>query len=254
MTMSYDQGADVYHRVMAPILAGARRPLLEASPYDGVRSILDIGTGPGLLLRELRALCPTALIVGVDLSSKMLALASKDFPLARMDANHLAFRDSSFEGAFMSFVLTSFPHPDKCLREAKRVLREGGFLGTATWQARESEALRQWVSVLDEAGASPVEDRSEVADEPAKIVKLLDEAGFTETRSWTSSFSFTLEASDFMALRTKLGMSAQRLKSIPAETRAKLIREFENRLKKLSVDERTEKALAVLSTSTVRSP
>lgn len=238
--MSYDNGAEVYSRVMAPVLAGARRPLSEAPLFKDLEVALDIGTGPGLLLKELREFRPKALLVGIDVSPRMLALAPKEFPLVCMNAGQLAFDDASFDAAFMSFVLTTFSDPVVCLQEARRVLSPGGALGLATWHSRESEALRQWVSALEEAGAEPVEDQKDRANEPSKVIGLLEEAGFIEIQCWTSSFSFVLSPEDFIELRSKLGMSAERLSSISPKERQELCDGFEELLRSMSPEQRTE--------------
>jgi ubiquinone/menaquinone biosynthesis C-methylase UbiE len=54
------------------------------------------------------------------------------------DAEHLPFASGSFDGAFMVASLHHLPHPLEALREARRVLREGGILVLGTepnnWQ------------------------------------------------------------------------------------------------------------------------
>lgn len=247
--MSYEEGAEAYSRIMAPILASARRPLLESPVFNEIGNALDIGTGPGHLLQEAQDAFPDALIVGIDLSRRMLALAPGGFPLVCMNAERLAFGDSSFDAVFMSFVLTTFADPAACLREARRVLDTGGALGVATWQSLQSEALREWVSALDKAGAKTVPDQKERANEPPKITKLLEEAGFVETECWTSPFSFVLQPRDFIELRSKLGMSAERLNSIPPTRREELCKDFEGALLKMTPEQRTEGGVAVLATS-----
>jgi ubiquinone/menaquinone biosynthesis C-methylase UbiE len=248
--MSYIEGAEVYARVMAPILATARQPLLKSVASHEIHKALDIGTGPGLLLRELKELWPLATVVGVDLSPTMLELAPKDALLACMDAAQLGFREEAFDAVFMTFVLTSMPDPVSSLRQVEEMLTRGGVLRTASWNARgESKALRQWIAALDDAGASPASNPGSHVREPDQIVGILEEAGFEHINCWTHDFSFKLSADDFLDLRTSLGMSAERFKSLSPSICANLLSDFKAVLSEMSAKELTEGGRAILTTS-----
>ena len=97
------------------------------TPFAAGSRILDVGFGDGDQLRSLAALGCTAVGIDVALATDgggMRGLAR--VLLAR--AEHLPFRDASFDGAVMKVVL---PYTDErvAVREVARVLRPG-----AVWE------------------------------------------------------------------------------------------------------------------------
>jgi ubiquinone/menaquinone biosynthesis C-methylase UbiE len=105
--------------------------------------VLDVGTGPGLMLRLLGPKLP--LVVGADESPEMLRHARGQFepgisaPLLAADALRLPCADASFDAALATNLLFLLPDPLAGLRELARVLRHGGIAG---W-LNPSDALSQ---------------------------------------------------------------------------------------------------------------
>lgn len=88
-----------------------------------VKSALDLATGTGAFIPEIRKL--TGKIVGVDFSSKMLEKARVAFPdliFHEADALALPFQDKSFELVTVGFGVRNFEDLNKGLLEIKRVL------------------------------------------------------------------------------------------------------------------------------------
>lgn len=81
--------------------------------------ILDIGAGKGLLAQEM-ARQFNARVTLVDVAR----YNQTDLPLSVCDSRALAFADSSFDYALLSFVLHHSQNPDAILHEALRVARE----------------------------------------------------------------------------------------------------------------------------------
>ncbi len=95
--------------------------------------LLEIGCGSGRILASLRARDPDIRLTGVDLSEGQIALARKDNAGKRItfvagNGERLPFRASSFDYVIFLDVIEHVERPDALLREAARVLREGGLL------------------------------------------------------------------------------------------------------------------------------
>lgn len=124
----YDFGARtvlrrVYKRLARDIAPGAPRGA----------AVLDVGTGPGVLLVELARLRPDLTLTGVDLSPDMIAAAQRnlapfgDRAGARVgDVTALPFPDKSFDLVVSSLSLHHWEAPEAAAPELMRVLRPGG--------------------------------------------------------------------------------------------------------------------------------
>ena len=113
----------VYRRLAADVATLA---------VDGA-SVLDVGTGPGVLLRELARRRADLQVTGVDLSADMIAAASRNLaPFGERanavvgDVTDLPFPDDSFDLITTSLSLHHWEHVDAAAPELARVLRRGG--------------------------------------------------------------------------------------------------------------------------------
>ncbi len=87
----------------------------------------DVACGTGALTRELQALAPGALVLGMDFSQEMLKRAGPG-RYAAGDALQLPLRDASVDVVTIAFGLRNLPEPAAGLLEFRRVLRHGGRL------------------------------------------------------------------------------------------------------------------------------
>lgn len=106
--------------------------ILENVPdWQGIISVLDVGTGPGFFAMNLaQAGCQVS---AVDVTREMLALAEKnarDYDVAvdfrLYDGKYLPFDDDSFDLVVSRNVLWNVEEPVLALQEWKRVLKAGG--------------------------------------------------------------------------------------------------------------------------------
>jgi len=93
--------------------------------------ILDVGTGNGSLSLLLSEMGHD--VIGIDISEGMLSVARKKAeergvkPELRIgDAESLDFEDNNFDAVVSRIVLWTLPHPNKAIREWRRVLKPGG--------------------------------------------------------------------------------------------------------------------------------
>lgn len=122
-------------RVLAPLLQG-----LEAfsdRPAGQIR-VLDVATGTGRTLRQLRGGLPRAQLIGLDLSSAYLRQANRwlsalpgELPqLVQGNGEAMPFADASVQAVTCVFLLHELPGEarQQVLQDAYRVLEPGGVL------------------------------------------------------------------------------------------------------------------------------
>jgi ubiquinone/menaquinone biosynthesis C-methylase UbiE len=125
----------IYDVASRRLLRGMYRRLAadiaEAAPNGG--SVLDVGTGPGVLLVELARRRPDLRLTGVDLSADMINAAVHNLePFGDRasacvgDVAGLPFPDGSFDLIVSSLSLHHWDDPAAALPELARVLRPGG--------------------------------------------------------------------------------------------------------------------------------
>jgi demethylmenaquinone methyltransferase / 2-methoxy-6-polyprenyl-1,4-benzoquinol methylase len=98
--------------------------------------VLDVASGSGDLARAIaRRVAPGGQVLLTDINARMLArgrdrLADAGFlpPAVQCDAEHLPFRDGSFDCVTVGFGLRNMTRKERALAEMTRVLRRGGRL------------------------------------------------------------------------------------------------------------------------------
>lgn len=97
-----------------------------------VGSLLDVGCGRGQILKLLASRATRA--IGVDIDEKARELARAELMIAGVpgcslrkgDMYRLPFDDQEFDTIILDDVLANAEHPIRVLREARRLLKEGG--------------------------------------------------------------------------------------------------------------------------------
>ena len=119
-------------RVLRVVYRRVATDIATAAPKSA--SVLDVGTGPGMLLVELAARRPDLRLTGVDLSPSMIATATRNLAAAGVsdaacvvaDVAKMPFPDGVFDLVISSLSMHHWDHIDAAVPELARVLRPGG--------------------------------------------------------------------------------------------------------------------------------
>lgn len=199
--------AEVYEEFFLPALFRAWAPqVVTAAQLRPGMKVVDVACGTGVLtLEAAAAVAPGGAAVGVDLNPGMLAVARRKAPeldWREAPAEALPFEADGFDAAISQFGLMFFRDRKAAVREMWRVLRPGGRLTIAVWDALENAPGYAGVTSLLQrlfgdrvaqllrapyALGDPGAFRSLLADggvRDAEVRRVAGEARFPSIRSW----------------------------------------------------------------------
>lgn len=191
------------HRLSWNIDRYWRRRLI-ASFNEGVKKVLDVATGTGDLAIALLQKTQSELVVGIDLSDGMLAIAREKAKRLHLEARvifqkddclQLSFPDNSFDAVTAAFGIRNFQELDMGLREMHRVLKPNGQLRIIELTCPVHFPMRQlfWLyshTLLPIYGRLLSRDQSayryltatiEAFPQGEQMMKILQQAGFRDT-------------------------------------------------------------------------
>lgn len=160
------------------------------SPTDRV---LDIGCGTGKTTLDAARLVSSGSVVGVDLSSQMLAYARKrahgervaNVEFLQADAQVHPFGEATFDVAISSFGAMFFNDPIAAFTNFHRALRPAGRLAVLAWRTLEANdwltAIRSALAMGRTLPAPPAGVPGPFGlAEPAGVREVLGAAGFAD--------------------------------------------------------------------------
>ncbi len=173
-----------------PDVSGQRRVIRAALGLKPGEDVLDIGSGPGFLAREMSAEAgPGGSVTGVNPSPSMLAIArnlprapgSAPVGFSPGEATALPCAAGSFDAVTSTQVYEYVENVPAALAEAWRVLRPGGRLlvldtdwDSIVWRSSDNDRMRRVLTAWDRHLADPYL--------PRRLTGLLGEAGFSVTQ------------------------------------------------------------------------
>ena len=139
-------------------------------------TMLDIGCGGGATLQRLLKRSQDAKVYGIDISEESVAKAKKvnaevldkQVFVTLGSAEKLPYEDEKFDLVTAVETVYFWPHLPDCLKEVRRVLKQGGKFAILV-EVVDSDS--KWTNVVEGMTAYSPED----------LKKLLDEAGFIQT-------------------------------------------------------------------------
>lgn len=85
---------------------------------------LDVGCGEGHMISYLHSQKALEHLVAIDMDEERILYAKTHYPLCeylQVDANHLAFKEGTFDYIIATEILEHLPNPRKVMEEIKRV-------------------------------------------------------------------------------------------------------------------------------------
>jgi len=137
----YDRWAPGYDRRWRRYTDITLGRLLDYLDLRQYRDALDVGCGTGALLLRLHERCPALRLVGIDLSTGMLAVAREKLAgygvdLRQGNAYSLPLPAHGVDLVTMASILHYVARPSLACAEARRVLRPGGALAVVDYVPR----------------------------------------------------------------------------------------------------------------------
>jgi ubiquinone/menaquinone biosynthesis C-methylase UbiE len=174
---------------------------LRLLPIASTDRVLDVASGPGTL--AVLAAPRAAYVAAIDFSPGMIEQLRKKAAQAKlsrleacvMDAQHLEFRDASFDKAYSLFGFFFFPDRARAFRELHRVLKPGARALIGTWSPIERRPLMK-IALDALAEALPHLPRPAKGDlqDPEECVGEMRGAGFRDVEASLFAASLRIES------------------------------------------------------------
>lgn len=187
--------ATAYDELLVPALfeKWAHHMADAAEVREGDR-VLDVACGTGILTRTIAPrVRPKGSVSGLDVNPAMLAVArtrGPDIDWHEGNAESLPFDDEVFDVVVSQFGLMLFSDPMSALTEMYRVLRKGGLLSLAVFDALDkAPAYAAMADVFERVAGRTVGEALRFPfsmGDPAILNSLVSRAGFTDTKITTS--------------------------------------------------------------------
>jgi SAM-dependent methyltransferase len=202
--------------LVGPLFRPWAGPLLDDVGLAPGDRLLDVACGTGIVARLAKERGgERGMVVGVDVSPAMLAVASRVTPgvdWREGDAGALPLRDGEqFDVVVCQQGLQFFPDKPAAVRQMRRALAPGGRLAVSTWRPDDEFPVLRELRRIAERHVGAISDRRHSLGEAGPVEALLRDAGFGDVRS--TSVARTIRFSDgeiFVGLNAMamVGMSA----------------------------------------------
>lgn len=156
--------AGAYEALFVPALFGPWAPkVADAAGIRPGQRVLDVACGTGVLGREVASRVGSAGgVTGIDPNPGMVAVAKRIAPAVEWRegvAESLPFPDRTFDAVVSQFGLMFFTNRRQALREMLRVLKPGGRLVVAVWDALDRmPAYASEVALLEQIAGRQAAD------------------------------------------------------------------------------------------------
>jgi ubiquinone/menaquinone biosynthesis C-methylase UbiE len=227
----FDTAAHRYALDIEPVYRALARHLVSYSSAAPHETVIDLGTGSGLVAREVAGHC--RMVVAVDFSTKMLKIARRtDAALVmQSDLHALAVGSQTFDLALAGFAFNA-TDPALSFGEVFRILKPGGRLIMHEWETLDTLSKLAADTLAEYAVESPPPDLAALREmlgnpipwddleDKTDLESLLYQTGFAavETENLSIPVSFdSVEA--FIRYKTAWPSRQAELAAMPEEIR-----------------------------------
>jgi SAM-dependent methyltransferase len=164
--------------MMKPVF---RRAALTIRQHRQKGKLLDVGTGFGFFLEEMRSLGWE--VEGIEISRQGMDYARKAFNLNLYPGplENARFRANEFDAVTAFYVIEHLPSPNRFLRECLRILKPGGLLLLRYPHTTPIKNLLHTLGIKNRLYDLP----AHLSDfSPSAMQRCLTAAGFTRCRHW----------------------------------------------------------------------
>jgi ubiquinone/menaquinone biosynthesis C-methylase UbiE len=199
----YEALTDGYLHVTASLIADEIARLAKAR--SGVA--VDLGAGPGSLVKELAARFPQLLVIGLDISLSMTKLARERTTIENAafvvaDVHHLPFRTRSVQVIVSYGAMHHWRRLDHALAEVKQVLADKGFVYLGDLKRdTPDELVEEIAALLNENQARAFLNSIKAAYTVEELSALAAAAGLCNLHVEPESFSRSTIARNIEKLR-----------------------------------------------------
>lgn len=199
----YEALTDGYLHVTTSLIADEIAHL--AKTRQGVA--VDLGCGPGSLVKELALRFPQLLVIGLDISFPMTKLARERTTVENVafvvaDVHHLPFQTHSVQMIVSQGAMHHWREIARALAEVKQVLAEKGFVYVNDLKRDTPDALVEEIAaLLNENQARAFVNSIKAAYTVEELAALAAAAGLGNLQVETEAFSRRTIAQNIQKLR-----------------------------------------------------
>ena len=235
---AYERGlwtgrAAAYERGFARLTAHTAGALLDAAGVGAGTTVLDVGTGPGVVAAAAAA--RGARVTAVDAEPSMAEAAARTVP--GLDVRvavlpDLPLPDGGFVAVTGNFVINHAGDPAAALAELRRVLRAGGRLALTCWSDPPAAATGLAAAAIEAAGVPWPEDIPVPPfrrhSSPEMFAALLTGAGFAGATAQRLTWEHRVDPEEWWELyRSRVGSSGVVIGRQDSTTVARIKAEFD---------------------------
>jgi SAM-dependent methyltransferase len=228
------RGQNRMDRQLSPVGDLARERL---APKSG-EAVVDVGCGTGQTTLQLAdAVGPNGRVLGVDISTPMLALAREraatrdNVSFLEADAQTHSFAPASFDALFSRFGVMFFDDPVAAFTNLGATMRPGGRLSFVCWRPLElnlwmSEGVRVIASLIPPPPPPPPDAPGPYGfADPHRVRAILTSAGWSGVEIVPHDIAITVavDLDEAIAGLQEVGPTANLLREAPAATKAEAL-------------------------------